>query len=231
MEIIIPEKLSEVSVRQFLKFKELDIDNSSEDFLAKKMISIFCNVEMSIVNKLSLKDFRDITYILTSMLNQNVELIRTFTYKGVEFGFIPNLDKMTLGEYVDIDNAFKDEDINSFLQVVYRPIVDKKGEFYRIKKYEPDECINMLDLPYDVYKGAEVFFYLLGKDLLNCMKNYLQQQEVKMMKRGQILEQNGVGINQLVNSLEMILENLTKLRQSTSIQHLHTYVTSKIKSK
>lgn len=228
MEIIIPEKLSEVSVRQFLRFKELDISNSSEDFLAKKMISIFCNVDMSIVNKLSLKDFKDITYILTSMLNQEVDLIRTFTYKGVEFGFIPNLDKMTLGEYVDIDNAFKDEDINSFLQVVYRPVVDKKGDLYRIKSYEPDECINMLDVPYDVYKGAEVFFYRLGKDLLSCMKNYLQAQEVKMMKKGQTLESNGVGINQLVNSLEMISQDLTKLRQSTSIKHLHTYVSSKI---
>lgn len=227
MEIVIPEKLSEVSVRQFLRFKELDISNSSEDFLAKKMISIFCNVEMSIVNKLSLKDFKDITYILTSMLQQEVDLIRTFNYKGVEFGFIPNLDKISLGEYVDIDNAFKDEDINAFLQVVYRPIVDKKGALYRIKSYEPDECINMLDVPYDVYKGAEVFFYRLGKDLLNCMKNYLQEEELKGMKKGQVLDINGVGINQLANSLQTISNELTKSRKLTSIQHLHTYATSK----
>ena len=35
-------------------------------------------------------------------------LINTFVMDGVEYGFIPKLDDITLGEYIDIDNNIKD---------------------------------------------------------------------------------------------------------------------------
>ena len=61
MEIIIPDNLNEITLKQFLKFKEVDIEKSTDLFVAQKMISIFCNLDIKVVESLPMKDFpRDI---------------------------------------------------------------------------------------------------------------------------------------------------------------------------
>lgn len=187
------------------------------------MISIFCNVELNLLDKLTYQDFQDISNILINTLNQEPKFKNRFYYDGVEYGFIPNLEKMSLGEYVDIDNAFKEQDYNSFLQVVYRPITRKVKDKYEIEPYNVDNLKDMTNVPFDIYKGAEVFFYTLGKDLLNAMKNYLQTQEIaitKVQRNTQSLVINGVGINQLTNLLTEIYEHLTMLQKSKLIKPL-----------
>lgn len=221
MEIIIPTSLSEVTLKQFLKFKELDLEKSDDIFIAKKMISIFCNLEMQVVEQLSMQDFQEISNILVHLLNSEVEFKPTFTYKGKEFGFIPNLDKLSFGEYIDIDNSFKDNDLNSFLQVVYRPITEKLKDKYKIEPYDIDKLEDMTEVPYDVYKGAEVFFYTLGTNLLKAMKTYLQEQAQASNQKSILISGiNGVGITQLLNSLEEISLSLTELQKLKSVKPL-----------
>jgi hypothetical protein len=56
---------------------------------------------------------------------------------GVEYGFIPNLDDMSFGEYVDLDTYLGDwQNIHRAMAVLYRPIREKRGERYNIVPYE-----------------------------------------------------------------------------------------------
>lgn len=221
MEIIIPDNLNEITLKQFLKFKEVDIEKSTDLFVAQKMISIFCNLDIKVVESLPMKDFQEISNLLVDLLNTEPSFTHRFNYKGKDYGFIPNLDTMTFGEYIDIDNAFKEEDLNAFLQVVYRPITKTLLGKYEVEPYNVENLIDMTDVPYGVYKGAEVFFYRLGKDLLKAMMNYLQTQAVESSQKSILISGvNGVGIIQLLNSLGEIYSNLTELQNLKSVKRL-----------
>jgi hypothetical protein len=89
--------------------------------------------------------------------------------KTVEFGFMPNMDEMSLGEYVDLEKYISDwGTMHKAMAVLYRPIVAGKGEFYEIEPYSGSDKYAdvMRDSPVTAALGAMVFFYRLGKELL-----------------------------------------------------------------
>jgi len=92
-----------------------------------------------------------------------------FIHKGTEYGFIPNLDDITAGEWIDIENLQNDETlIHELMSILYRPISGKFRKLYHIEKYEGSND-HFLDLPYEYYLGMLVFFYHLNNELLSSL--------------------------------------------------------------
>ena len=85
------------------------------------------------------------------------------------FGFIPNLDEMTLGEYIDLDTYFGDWDnMHKAMSVLYRPITKEKGNLYNIEEYDGTKYSDVLKLmPLDVVLGSIFFFYNLSSELFD----------------------------------------------------------------
>jgi hypothetical protein len=149
------------------------------------------------------------------MFNVNHKHIPTFKMGGVEFGFIPNLDEMTFGEYTDLDTYITDWDnMHKAMAVLYRPIT-KKGlnNTYDIEEYKGSATYAdvMKHIPLDVCFGANVFFYSLGNELLKATIHYLENnKEIQDILQHQTLELNGGGI---VQSMLLLKETLTDLTQ------------------
>jgi hypothetical protein len=139
---------------------------------------------------------------------------------GTEFGFIPNLEDMTFGEYTDLDTYITDWDkIHKAMAVLYRPI-KKKGlnGTYEIEDYNGTVTYGdvMKHAPLDVCLGATVFFYRLGNALLNATIAYLEKdQEVQNILQQQTLDKSGDGI---VQSMLLLKETLTDLTQLQDYQ-------------
>jgi len=209
VEILVPDSLSEITLEQYQKFLKIQKDNEDETFLAVKMIEIFCGIRGDHIMKMKASSIRDITGILTDMFNQKPPLVREFTMKGKEYGFIPKLEDMSFGEYVDLDTYMGDiENIHKAMAVLYRPITLKQNDKYLIEEYEGDDTEIMKDMPMDAVLSSIIFFYNLGMDLSKAMLNSLQDQENKDLVQQLTLEKNGDGINQFSNSLKGILEGL-----------------------
>ena len=86
------------------------------------------------------------------MFEQKPQLITRFTMNGVEYGFIPNLDDMTLGEYVDLDTYISQWDRMEYaMAVLYRPIKDKYKQKYNIEEYTATDQEKMKDMPLSLY--------------------------------------------------------------------------------
>ena len=161
------------------------------------------------------------------MMAEKPDLQRRFTMtdpngKTVEFGFMPNMDEMSLGEYIDLEKYISSwEDMHKALAVMYRPIVAGKKEFYEIEKYKgSDKYADIMeDAPITVALGAMVFFYHLGKELLRITMDSLQQQAVETLQEQMKnpSEANGDGINQSMRLLEAMSEELKKLQSSAYI--------------
>lgn len=139
---------------------------------------------------------------------------------GVEFGFIPNLDDMTFGEYTDLDTYITDwEQMHKAMAVLYRPI-KKKGlnDTYEIEKYNGSITYSdvMKHAPLDVVFGANVFFYNLGNELLKSTMNYLENnKEVQTILHQHNLDNGGDGI---VQSMLLLKETLLSLTESQTYQ-------------
>tara|TARA_R100001463_G_scaffold20385_2_gene49689 strand:+ start:1092 stop:1796 length:705 start_codon:yes stop_codon:yes gene_type:complete len=223
--IEVPQELSAIPLRQYQKYlKVMDDNKDAEDmeFINLKVLEIFCGVTMKEAYKLPLSEFSFIINHIVEIFNQNTPLQKDFTLtdpKGdsVTFGFIPKLDDITLGEFVDLDNYIGDwQMIHKAMAVLYRPITFRKGELYLIEDYEGTDKYSdiMKDAPVNVALGAVVFFYRLGSVLSGYLADSLTKEMMEDKELTRDLDQSGDGINQYMQSLKEISQNLKKLRDS-----------------
>ena len=235
LDLLLPTSLSEIPLsryQQFIKTKEASND---DEFIAQKMIQIFCGIDLKDVGKIKMKHLNELIAHFTKVFSEKPKLIRQFKIKNIEFGFIPKLDEITFGEYVDLEHHLQNwKTYHKAMAVMYRPIKEKHGNTYTIVNYEPNE--DMQDLmkfaPLDVAISSSVFFWTLGSELLNLTINYLQN-ELKTMTSSSTakdnnLVNNGDGIIQSMHLLKEMLPDLTKL-QATDLLNVSPILPSKNK--
>lgn len=210
IEINVPTLLSEITLGQYQKFLKIAEDNPQGNFLDAKMIEIFCGIPLSDSYKLKMSSVVAIIDIINELLNQTPKRIERFTMNNVDYGFIPDLDEMSLGEYIDLDNnASKWENMHIAMNVLYRPIKVSKGDKYNIVDYNVDNPEKMKDMPLDAAIGSLFFFYNLGMELsMHTMNSLDKQQQMEIYQGQQTLEESGDGINQFMVSLTEILQDL-----------------------
>jgi hypothetical protein len=217
LEISIPTELNEIKLSQYQAFLKIAKDNDDAEFLNQKMVQTFCNIDLKDVAEIKYKDVLEITASIGKMFNvQSHKFINRFKLGGIEFGFIPDLDDMTFGEYTDLDSYIGDwENMHKAMAVLFRPI-KKKGlnNTYEIEKYNGSitYCDVMKHAPLDVVFGANVFFYNLGNELLKSTMNYLENnKQIQTILQQHNSENDGVGIHQSMLSLKETLQDLIEL--------------------
>jgi len=207
----IPTSLNEITLGQYQEFVKLEqeLKDSTEVSIQLKMIEIFCSVPEAVVRSMKATDISEICEIINTMFDTDSQLISKFTLNGVDYGFIPELDNMSFGEYMDLDTFIGDNDnLHRALNVLFRPIKLNKGSRYIIENYEPNDSEVAKDFPLDVVLGAIVFFYTLGKDLSIVMMNSLDKKNEKDLAQYLISQQNTDGSIQSMQSLTEILQSL-----------------------
>ena len=210
IEINVPTSLSEVTLGQYQKFLKIAEDNPEGNFLNAKMIEIFCGIPLSDSYKLKMSSVAAIIDILNELLSQTPKRVEQFTMNGVQYGFIPDLDEMSLGEYVDLDgNASDWNNMHVAMNVLYRRIKIKKSGKYNIVDYNVENPEKMKDMPLDAAIGSLFFFYNLGMELSKHTILYSSNQaEMEAYQEQLISETNGDGISQFMVSLTEILQDL-----------------------
>ena len=210
VELTVPSDLSEISLKQYQKFLKLQEKNEDTYFLQCKMIEIFCNLDAKSVRMLKVGDANKVVEVLNNMFEKQPELIRTFKIGGVEYGMIPNLDEISLGEYIDLDTYISDwQNMDIAMNVLYRPIKDKIGDKYTIVDYDVDTKEKLEHIPMDVVLGSIFFFYNLGIELSMVMVDYLEDPQTDNLMREQISQESMDGIKvSSLHSLKTILEDL-----------------------
>jgi hypothetical protein len=195
----IPESLSEVTLDQYQQWLKVAEGKDLDNFLQQKMIEIFCGVTLKQVMLIKAKDIESIVAQISKLFNQKEnKFIDRFNYQDQDFGFIPKLDDLTFGEYVDLDNYLADWQLmHKAMSVLYRPITFKKKNQYLIEDYETADKYNMKQMTLDVVFGAMVFFWNLRNELQKHILNYLANQtEVPISQELRDSLKNGAGISQ-----------------------------------
>ena len=146
LKINVPNDLGEIKLSDYVKYlKVLEVnedDAYSDVFVHQKVLEIFCGVPLLEAVEYRMSDVRKVVAIITNTLNKQPDLVRTFKLGDTEFGFIPKLDDMTFGEYVDLDSNLGNWDnMYKAMAVLYRPIKQKVGDKYIIEEYKGDAVL------------------------------------------------------------------------------------------
>ena len=209
IKINIPTSLKDITLRQYKKYLKLEDSIQDERFLNAKMIEIFCGLELEKVMLLKVKDSTEISNTISEIFEDKPNLVKRFELNGVEYGFQPQLDELTLGEYIDLDTFIGDWDnMEKAMNVLYRPIIVKLKDKYNIDKYVVGNEEFLLDMPMDAVLSSIFFLWNLGLDLSKTMTNYLEEGETKALTQYLNSQANGVGINQFIHSLKEMLDDL-----------------------
>ena len=209
INIEIPTKLSDITLGQYKRFLNIQKQTEESHFLNAKAIEIFCDVELKNVMRLKMADFDKITNKINLLFEQKPKLVQRFKIDSVEYGFHPQLDELTLGEYIDVDTYIADwENMEKTMNVLYRPIENKLKDRYSIKEYNVDTSDNLLNMPMDAVLSSIFFLWNLGIDLSKTILNYSEMGEEMNLMHQQILAENGDGISQYTHSLMEILQDL-----------------------
>lgn len=216
IEINVPQTLSEITLRQYQAYEKVlslnKEDDNSDRFITLKLIEIFCGITYEQAEGMKLSDFSRIGSHLYDLIQQTPKLVLNFTLGDTKFGFIPNLEEMTFGEYIDLDQYIGDvPNLHKAMAVLYRPIKQQHKKQYTLHNYEGDLLHEaMLDTPLDAVISSILFFYRLGIDCTNAMMNSMNKGLTKELQQvlKEDLRQSGVGINQSMLSLREILQDL-----------------------
>jgi len=236
LEITLPQSWKEINYKDYMKYYNLTKPYEGTNEVARVSMETgalyFCGVPAEYLYQLPKDVFDSITERLGEMFMEinDMPLVNQFTIGDVTYGFTPNLDEMTYGEYLDLTSYTQDKFWNNIpiiFSILYRPIVKKNGKYYTIEPYlgTNDDRIEFFKniLTMDIVFGAISFFLSLQSDLLIATLHYLGKTagDKKSPLTSQLQEtllKNGLDIQQLQSSLTMTLQNLILLRsyQSTN---------------
>ena len=172
---------SDVTLETWLKLIDFETGTKTEE--AEATLEALSDIPRRLVKELALSDVAAIMSKVGELqANQDTELKRIIEINEVEYGFHPDLDSISLGEYADIEQFIKngiDSSLPELMSVLYRPIKLKKNDIYIIDAYDGDirlRAEEMKLMSAEQVQSALVFFYTLGKVLSEIMPLFLMEQ-------------------------------------------------------
>ena len=170
----------DVTLEKWLKLIEYQEGSKTEE--AEKTIAEFSNIPKKLIKELALKDVALIMSKLAQLQQrQNSSLKRIIKIEGVEYGFHPDLDSITLGEYADIETFIKngiEKHLPEMMAVLYRPVTLKKNDIYIIDAYDGNIRLRteeMKKMSAEQVQSALVFFWIFVNELLRILQLYLTE--------------------------------------------------------
>ena len=210
MELKVPTKINDIPLQEYQRFAKVNVPDADQEFLLHKTIEIFCEVDIRDVAKLPVKLAAELNEEITAVLNESVAFTTRFEMGGIEYGFIPDLEKMTLGEYIDLEEGLRDPaSFHKAAAVMFRPVKKSFKELYTIEPYTADLTAHeaMKSAPLGVISAAVVFFYSIVNELQAASLVYskkLMKENKTTLEEGS-LPLSGDGLQAFTDLLKEIL--------------------------
>ena len=175
----------EVTLDKWLKLIDFETGTKTEE--ATETIAALSNIPKQLVKELALKDVAVLmSKIAELQQKQDTNLKKIIEIEGVEYGFMPDLDSITLGEYADIETFIKngvEKHLPELCAVLFRPIKEKKNDIYIIDAYDGNirlRAEEMKKMSAEQVQSALVFFYAFVTELSKTLQSFLTEVLMEM---------------------------------------------------
>lgn len=186
---LITSDYTKLTVGQFVDFTTAGTD------IRRCMAALGCTKEEA--NKLTPEQIADTILFFEQVIEKNIAKI-SYNWRG--FGFVPNINAITFGEFVDLTENCKEfnKNLPKILSILYRPVLSKFANGYTIEDYDSDKHLANADffreMPLHYANGAMVFFSTIRKELVSSSLGHLDTE--MRMKIIQAMKQMSQGIKQ-----------------------------------
>ena len=178
----IPKSWNDISISQYVDLIKLsDIEDKEEKEL--EYLSVLLSSSPEEIKKTPSIEMNEIISTLKFANKQpKSHFRRIIEIEGIKFGFVTDLELLTLGEWVDLDMYTSDWELSraKLAAVLWRPIVSENPSGYIIEDYDSQkskqwEVIFNNKMSIQDLWGGSVFFSLIVTELLRCSKGSLIQ--------------------------------------------------------
>ena len=194
----LPTSWSEVSLEQYSKLMiALENDSSNEIEAVIKTLEALVGIDVSTLSKVPLKYLKTAYSELSTLTATmpSTELKRIIDVDGTAYGFIPDFDALTFGEFCDLDNYLQDSwsNLDKILAILYRRVIKREGDKYKIEPYSLDNIKERRELfknnlSIGTIYGSLVFFYTIGSKHISTMLLSLEEENRVLKKKKSIRE-------------------------------------------
>ena len=178
----------EVTLEKWLKLIEFQEGSKTKE--AEETIAMLSDIPKKLIKELDLKNVALIMSKLAELQHkQNSSLKRIIEIEGVEYGFMPDLDSISLGQYADLETFIKngvEKHLPEIMAVLYAPIKEKKNDIYIVNAYDGNIRLRteeMKKMSAEQVQSALVFFYAfvieLSKILQSCLTEVLMEMKTQ----------------------------------------------------
>ena len=189
VKLTIPDNWTDITIETYQKYLIIQESRKKEKTKIIDSVALLCDTTREVVKQMDYKDLLEIMSILKQMIDSEPEkkdFKKTFKLENEEYGFIPNLSKLTTGEYIDLETYCREpiKNLHIILSILYRKITFKRNKSYAIEPYDPDQFKEELFkyCPMDIALGSLGFFLTLGEELATISHNYLKKQKKKTIQ-------------------------------------------------
>jgi len=191
---------SDVTLDKWLTL--IGYENLSGSEEALKVVKLFSDIPTKLIKQLSVQDVALVMKRLTDLqTEQNTTLNKIIEIDGVEYGFHPDLEEITLGEYADIETYIKlgiDKYLPELCAILFRPVIEKKNNIYTIEAYNGNIKIRseiFKKMPAEQVQNMLVFFWTFVNKLFQILPSYLMQrtEEMSTQSQAKVSQKSGVG--------------------------------------
>lgn len=208
MKLELPLNYEDITISQLLKHGTRELSDIEK-------VQIYASLSFEDVKGLPIKliqeGARHIDSILSCPTTKHHKVIEV---EGKEYGFIPNWEEFTTGEYIDAEEYTKSIERNAhkLMAIMYRPITRKMGEKYEIEPYKgTSEANKFKEVSASYLNGMLVFFWTTRRELAITSVRSLEKEMRKLRKQSQA---SGDGITRSSSWLKRTFSKLKLSRRN-----------------
>ena len=206
MELRLPHRWSDLTLG------ELQVMMTSENHLER--ISICTGQSVEKLRTMPQKLIEAATAHLDQLLTQETARFeKVVEMGGKRFGFVPDWDAFTAGEWIDLEAYLEDfwKNAHKVMSVLFREVTYELGDKYEVKKYTAKEDASIFEeMPADLVSGTLLFFWTTRNELLLDMKSSLLEVAEAAIQSAK----SGAGITSSTHSQGKTSSRWTRLRNS-----------------
>tara|TARA_B100000902_G_scaffold66618_1_gene73003 strand:- start:75 stop:677 length:603 start_codon:yes stop_codon:yes gene_type:complete len=169
----------DVTLEKWLKLMDFQEGRKSKE--ASETIAALSNIPKTLIKELTIKDVAIILGEVAELQRKaDSSLKRIIEIDGKKYGFHPDLDQISLGEYADLEHMLT-KDMYKFMPdimaILYRPVTEEGANgVYTIEAYDGNIKIRaeeMKKMAAEQVQSALVFFWNFGRVLSIPLASFL----------------------------------------------------------
>jgi hypothetical protein len=189
-EIKIPTTWDEVTIGQWQEISNIETDLPETKDI--ETIAILADIDPEEIRQLNIKTYQSLKEKLRILSDSPIstEMKLKIELNGRKYGFIPNLDFITAGEWADINQWSNDsvDNLHLISAVLYRPIIKEDDDNYEIAPHLPNGFMQRAELfkkelPITAVYQSIFFFISFGIEYMRILTEYLTEEELEKKKK------------------------------------------------